>query len=463
MTLRQAHRWLARHVVFPIKDIVTRKRTLEALTELERTQWLPRDALRDLQWLRLQQVLRHACDTVPYYQRVFSERGVRPSDVTDWKAFSELVPILTKDLVQQHGLALRSTRPGPSPMMARTSGSTGRPTLVWGDWSSRSYYNASGVRGRRWWDIDVGSTELKFWGVSTSFETSLWGKALSVLRRVKDVALGVVHVSAFDMSYSRLMAHYRLMVRWRPELLFGYGTALYIFAEFIKRNSLSLDGYHPRVVIYTSEMLYPSQKQVIQDVFGAPLVSEYGCVELGVLGYECPHRKMHLSEEIAYFEIVNQRMYDDSCTGELVVTGLVNQSFPLIRYKLGDIVQFSQSDTVCACGRQLAVLDKLIGRSNDLVRKPSGEYIHPELFDYVMRYQSGVRRYRIIEKDVGYLEVQLEMSGELHPAQRDDLRRGLEKSIGEDVTFEITSVPRLESDPSGKFRWVVSRAEANMS
>lgn len=120
MILREVHRWLGRRVFFPAKDLFLQKHALAVLAELERTQWLSSEALRELQWAKLRHILEHAHETVLYYQRFFRERGVRPDDITDWQAFADLVPVLTKEAVQREGRALLSSCPGPRPAMMRT-------------------------------------------------------------------------------------------------------------------------------------------------------------------------------------------------------------------------------------------------------------------------------------------------------------------------------------------------------
>ena len=75
---------------------------LRYLKELEGSQWWPREQLQDVQSRRLQRLIRHAYDHVPYYRRVMDERGVRPIDVVGPSDLTRL-PVLTKDDIRTHG------------------------------------------------------------------------------------------------------------------------------------------------------------------------------------------------------------------------------------------------------------------------------------------------------------------------------------------------------------------------
>ncbi|MFQ5913294.1 MAG: phenylacetate--CoA ligase family protein [Nitrospinota bacterium] len=431
--------------------MATRKASLAALAELEQTQWYSREEILRLQWDRLRRLVDHAYKTVPYYRALFRRLGIKPDSLRDSGDFSRLVPALSKTDIQREGDALRSEAPGPYPRMSRTSGSTGTPTTIWSDAVSSSYGYAGGLRGRRWWGVDVCAPELKFWGVSAPFERTFRGKALSYGKWLKDWLLLTTVVSPFDSSEERFRKVHGLLLRKRPELVFGYGVAIYLFAKFIRDAALPLGGWRPKVVIYTSESLHRSQKEVIEEVFGTRLVCEYGCVESGVLGYECEAGRIHLSEEVACFEVEPE-------TGELLITPLMNLTFPLLRYRIGDVVEVAPDD--CPCGRQLLALRRIVGRDNDLVRRPGGQVVHAELFDYVMRQQPGVRRYRVVQKRIDALEVLLETDGTISSDQVELLKGVLLEHVGREFFIEAHVVSRIPNDPSGKFRWVISEVSA---
>lgn len=438
---------------FLLKEAWTHRCTLEVLKELERTQYLSPTELHGLQWERAQRLLNFAYESVPYYREAWKKTGIHPSDL---KGFGDLaqLPILTKEKVRRETARLRAKGFFGHETIVRTSGSTGFRLEFPQDSVALSHHLANSIRGRSWWGIKVGDPEVKFWGVSLPFETTIKGRLISLARRVKDISLGVLHLSPFNLKRETLLRYYHLIRRVQPKLLFGYGVALYVLAKFMKDEELNFVGYRPQAVIYTSETLYPSQKALIEEVFGTRVICEYGSVECGIIAYECPSGNLHLSDETLYVEVLqnSQRGLGEGW-GELIITHLTKFSFPFIRYNQGDIGALA--DQHCSCGRGLKVLKGLIGRANELIKKPNGEYIHPELFDYVMRAEPGIRRYRIIERTLGNLQVLVEPADGIKGLKIGGLQQRLFKFIGSEVSIEVSVVEEIPPDYSGKFRWVI--------
>ncbi len=429
---------------------------MSVLRNLEDSQWWSTDQLRDYQWTALKKLIDHCYKTVPYYTDLFRKIGVEPGDIKTFSDYSAL-PVLTKDQLRENTERLCSTDPEPHLVEVRTSGSTGNPLSFKLSQYTLSYHLANSIRARKWWGLEIGDKEIKFWGVSMPFTPSILGRLRGHFLHIKDRLLSVSNLSAFDVSKDAQLRNYELLIKRRPKLIFGYGTAIYFFALFIKENGFDRHCDIRPLVMYTSEMLYSSQKELIKEVFGNHLICEYGAVEIGATGFECPAGSLHLADETVYHETMKLTESLEDGVEDLVVTHLRNFSFPLLRYKIGDLGRIGSRH--CPCGRRLSVLDKLSGRSNDLLRKPNGEFIHAELFDYVMRYQRGVKRYRVIEKERGHLSLLLEMDGELSNSQKNDLLDKLHAQVGDAVRCDVSRVDRLPNDPSGKFRWVIAKSD----
>lgn len=133
-------------------------------------------------------------------------------------------------------------------------------------------------------------------------------------------------------------------------------------------------------VICTGENLFDYQKRLLETVFGANVIEEYGCHETGISGMTCPEAgRLHLDTNRCLYEIID---------GELVTTYLFNYIMPLVRYKCGDILQLHTES--CPCGR-LGITAKVLGRIEDKLRtvegiKYPGEIIMP-FFDNILNYQ----------------------------------------------------------------------------
>lgn len=434
--------------VFHMKELYTHRNTKSILSDLERSQWFAREKLINIQTDKLQKIVHHCYYNVPYYKNLFRHHSLKPSDIKTLEDLKKF-PVLTKVQLRDESKQFQSTLPEHSVKhtVVRTSGSTGERLIFKHGQSTMQYHLANQLRGRAWWDIETGDSELKFWGISTQFENNLKEKAISLLKRFKDKMLSVTHVSPFDMSDRQLHNLVLLMLKKRPLLIFGYGTAIYLFARFVETHNYDLKGYHPHVIIYTSETIYQTQKELIERVLGAPLVCEYGSVECGIMAYECPEHNLHLMDETLYFEQINNN--------EILVTHLESFAFPLLRYKIGDLGKISK--TPCPCGRGLTVLESFIGRSNDVIQRPNGEPVHPELFDYIMRYQTNIKRFRIVERSLGHLEVLLEITHDFSNNQLHDINKTFQEHLGNDFHITFTPTKMIPNSLSGKFQWVIGK------
>ncbi len=100
---------------------------LRYLREFERTQFLPKNKLRDLQWRRLQALLDHAYHQCSFYREQFEKIGLVPSDLRSLEDLRWL-PVLEKRDIQEHGPAMVSRDwPCEDLIANQTGGSTGTP------------------------------------------------------------------------------------------------------------------------------------------------------------------------------------------------------------------------------------------------------------------------------------------------------------------------------------------------
>ena len=394
-----------------------------------------------------------------FYHEFYGAEGIGRSDIQGLEDL-KCLPILTKELFinNSHKMLARGF-PRNETSLCRTSGSTGQRLIFRRDNSVGSFHLAHQLRGRSWWNLYPGDTEIKFWGTAWRFEESLKGKVTAYLRWLKDRSMGVLHLSAFAVKETDLEIAYKKLIKVRPRLLFGYGTAIYMFADFIKRNYGNIANNRPEVIIYTSEYLSAVRREMIGEVFNCPVVSEYGSVECGIHSYQCRSGQNHFSDETLFYEVIDSQGHPiTDGRGTLLLTHLRENAAPIIRYQIGDIVNIKNGGKYeCECGVKLSVLNEIRGRENDLIRSPSGDYVHPEVFDYIMRYQTEIERFRIIEETVGKLRILLQVKKPMREVNIDLLVKKLEEHAGKDFEYVIEQTDSIPNEPGGKFRWVISK------
>ncbi len=414
------------------------------LWKLRRAVWLAPDELKALQARRLQALIRHAYQKVPYYRQLFDSVGVRPEHIRTVDDL-RLIPITTKAQLQNTP-ARQLMAAGVDPqkcLIKRTSGSTGMPLQVYVSPSEKIYQTLINTRilledGLRFWD------ELIYFGDPRHFpERRYWFQTLGLLRRE--------YLSIFDDPPRQA----DILRRNGAATLYGYATHLEILAFWLREKGI--ETVRPRQVFTTAEVLTEPGRATLKAAFGLEPFDVYGCVEMGDIAWECDrHEGLHLNIDCLVPELIkNGEPVGPGEMGKLVCTSLHSYAMPLIRLEIGDVCTLAERP--CSCGRGLPLLSRVEGRRNDILKFPGGRFLTPNAFTIVMRGFQEVSRYRVRQEQEDRLSVQLMPRQEAQPSLAEGVRAALEQVVGEEVTVEVTIVSQIERDRSGKIRSIISR------
>ena len=156
---------------------------------------------------------------------------------------------------------------------------------------------------------------------------------------------------------------------FKPKLIVGYPSALNFMADYLAKNPKILK-YKTNAIISAGEMIYDFQRSNIEKYFQTIVFNRYGCREVGHIASEClVHEGLHYDAERLIIEVVddNGEICPANTVGNIVITDLNNYVFPLIRYKIGDLGSLSDEKN-CKCGCTLPKINKIEGRSFDIIR-----------------------------------------------------------------------------------------------
>jgi phenylacetate-CoA ligase len=170
---------------------------------------------------------------------------------------------------------------------------------------------------------------------------------------------------------------------------------------------------------------------------------------------------MHLMADALITEIVDTegRPVPPGEPGEIVVTDLYSREAPFLRYVTGDVGVLSTQG--CACGRSLPLLERIEGRSNDVVATLDGRLMHGQSLVARLMTVEGIEQFRICQKRLDYFHVQVVCNGQYQRESSENwIRTGWKQllRIPIEVTFEY--VARIPPEPRGKFRHIVSEVPA---
>jgi phenylacetate-CoA ligase len=422
------------------------------LRQLEDSAGWPVERLRAQQWERLQRLVRHCADTVPFYRERLRAAGLADGGLrtpADWRR----LPALEKSDVQAHAAELMSSR-APKGLVAATSGSSGTPVAVDRGHESWGHAHANVFRAWRWWGVDCGDRHAYFWGVPLDPEYR------KVAER-KDAFFNRIRCSAFTLDAANARAFHARLLRDRTRFALGYPSALTQFADEVRVQGLDGRALGWKAIFTTAEMLRPEQRERIEAAFGCRVADGYGCAEIGVAGYEHPEGGMRVPVESVVVD------YERTPEGawRLLLTDLHNFRMPMLRYAVGDLVEppgdpLAEGAWPRPEGRcMLPVLGTLQGRAGDTLVLPDGRRLNANQPSYIFKThgrEGRVREYQFVQFPEGRIELRIVPGPAWGDAWAPKLREEVAQVLG--TTVEVRVVERLERRGRGKHRDFV-RAE----
>lgn len=406
---------------------------------------------RELQWQALMKLVHHAYESSPFYRRRFDEVGIRPSDLTSPGDFKN-IPFLVRDDIRNNLDDLRSRRYRPEDLLhSTTGGTTDMPVPLLRDSECVREKVVIQWRFNLWAGFRPGDKALYLWGARFDIpQNPSWRWRLyeyCLMRRV--------WAPTSDLSEATLESYRRLLNRFRPRVIYAYPRALASFCEFLRdcRRAYA----RPKVAISNAEVLYPEQRQVIEDVLGCPVFDHYGTRDFGLVAAECECRQgMHLNPAAVFFEFLPIKDATVDGLSELVVTDLLNYGMPMIRYRVNDCAM-TQSGP-CPCGRGYPLFKGLVGRTSALFRLANGVVIMGGslLSRAIGAASPAIKKVQIVQETLADFKLRFVPGNSFREGDLKALQDRLDEYFGVRLHWEFEKVLDIERDPSGKTRLCIS-------
>lgn len=439
-------------------DLIRGTHTIRCLKELEETQWWPRERLEQLQAERLRSLIRHAYERVPYYRQLLDAAGVRPDSIRTAADLPRL-PVLTKSTVRAETASLLADGfPRRDLLKGQTGGSTGTPLEFYSSREARlSHGMARSLRAHQWAGLYQGDRfvrVIKRRHAGTADMAPFELLSRRVAREFLEDCAG--------FSDSTLSGVVERMTRLRPRAVRGYASAICIIAEFIR--DAGLPAPEVGAVVVGGEQLFDAQRALLRDVFGKEPFSKYGSFETFHIAMECEaHRGMHVSAEDLIVEIVDADGFPvaPGRQGRVVITSLHEYGMPLIRYDIDD--ESSMLDEPCPCGRALARLSAVTGKTGNVIYTPSGRRLSLHTLASSSLAPLGIRQFQFVQETLDHVVVRVVPGATLTAEEARTLRERIvahyQGILAEGIQVEAIVVDRIEPTPAGKHVFLISRVK----
>ena len=325
----------------------------------ETKECMPREELRKLQDARLVKQVNHVYYNVPYYRKKMQEVGLEPGDIRGVDDLSKLPFTTYEDLRETYPFGLAAVPLSECVRLQSSSGTTGKPKIA--------------VYTRR--DIDI-------WAECVA-------RGLTMAGITKNDIMQVGY--GYGLFTGGLGAHYGAEKIGALVIPMGTGSTEKIINMMIDCGATAI-ACTPSYLLHVAEELEKSGKidqvKLKAAVCGAePWTDEmrdqlerrlhlkafdiYGLTEIAGPGVatDCEfHRGLHIQEDHFLPEVINPETGEqlpEGTEGELVITTLTKEGFPMIRYRTKDVTNLEYDK--CDCGRTTARIQRFKGRSDDML------------------------------------------------------------------------------------------------
>lgn len=421
-----------------------RFRRLETqLHELEMRESWTRGAIEAWQLRALNEQWRHAAETTKHFQSIASTHRL-PSQFGSLEEYFERMPILEKSLVQADATRFLSCSAAAGSWL-RTGGSTGDPTKVFWQHSAHLEMLRAKYRGEQSFGLDTFDRKVFFWGHRGSIAPGVSGWIQRVRRPLEDHLRNRMRVSAYELDDQNLLRAIDRIRQFQPQSIYGYSSAIALLADVCERYRIQLPSL--KLAIMTAE---PADEQMIAScrrAFGCDVTMEYGSCECGLIAYRTPDGILRTRDDLSIVETIRNQNGEY----EIVVTVLNNPSFPLLRYRIGDLTTQPWRREENGFG----ILSDVQGRANDLLVTRTGKRLHSMSLKHEIEQWHQIRRFSAKQERCGDLTIRLESSDRISETLTRSLQTNLE-SLLEGYRVTIERVDCIPGNLAGKHRWIVS-------
>jgi len=262
-------------------------------------------------------------------------------------------------------------------------------------------------------------------------------------------------MSSFHLNDETVHQYVKRIREFQPHFIFAYPSSCTILSTLMKKNNLH-SFKSLKYVKCSSENIYDWQRKLVGEVLGVKIFSEYGHSEKSALAGECEHSShLHFSPYYGYAELINahgELCRKDGELGEIVVTGFDHKDFVFIRYRTGDLAEYS-SET-CDCGRNFFTVKKIIGREQDFVVDQNGDLRVFTTAHLVFKGSlSKINAFQYFQSVKGELELRIEVNEALSSDEYELLRKEVQDRFV-DFSVNIVEVDHIPRTKSGKFKYL---------
>lgn len=407
------------------------------LTHLERNKFKSAEDLAAIVQRRLDVMLEDACRHVPYYRNL----ELQAPELSEF-------PLLDRQEVANNAESFVSDRFDSKKLLTLyTGGSSASPLKVYISKSVRqktyafwqSFYDGMNFR--------IGDRKASFVGRKIQEP----GNDKPPFWRYNLIDRQLI-LSSYHMSTQNLGHYVRKLNEFKPKIIEGYPLSIYRLAEYIESHNEKLT-FQLSGVSTSSENFSAAHRTVIEKAFNCRVFDQYGSAESVVFASECEHGSMHIEPEYGIVEVLTDAgEVQPQGEGELIVTTLLNDAMPLVRYRIGDLGEIVRES--CPCGRHTKILRQLQGKVGSFIAN-GDKRVPTAAIAIAFEYLEGIKNAQIVQNHPDRVCVKLAKRPDFNPGSEQFMVWELRKMLGESLHIDVEYVDDIPPESNGKYKMVV--------
>lgn len=423
------------------------------LAQLEYTERLDRDDQVRLVRGKLEDIVSFAIENVPFYKR-FSSLLPKIDKADIFEVLEQLPPLGKEEINSEPEAFLSNSR--AKRVISRTSGTTGTPLYVHMEKGTFDLCDALWWRRTKWAGYESGDWIARLVGDPVI--------PLRIKEPKKPWVISCpdrrIYFSTFHLSMDTAVKIGELLNRKKPAYIMGYPSSLEILCSYLEESGFE-NRWTPKKILFSSEPMYDHQEKIIRRVLRSEIRGLYGSGEKVISAAQCERGTYHLSLVDGFLEgqfgIMENRQPG-------LVTTLANRVMPLIRYRIGDVIN-AEPSLQCPCGRTLPAISPVINRQVDWIITPSGRKIAPGIVTLAFTHMniSGIRKAQIVQDEPASMKLYIDADESVYLANKARLKESLERVLFGEMTVEVIRTDRIEVERSGKSKFVVNKLRRGFS
>ncbi len=402
--------------------------------------YMNRDEIKNLQEENFLHVFNYAYQNSRFYRGMYDNAGIKPDHI---KSLADLqhLPFTTKEhLRNNYPYEMAAVPMEKIVRIHASSGTTGKPVVMGytkedlKNWA-RGVARICNIAGASSQDI-----------AQVSFGYGLFTGGFGLHNGLEELGVTVVPFSSGNTD-----RQLDLMKDFQTTILVSTPSFALYMAETAREKNIDPSSYYLRLGLFGGEPFSEAMRQEIENQWQIKATLNYGLTEVvgpGISGDCSAQKGMHLLEDLFIPEIIDPNtgeILPEGEKGELVLTPLYKEGFPVIRYRTGDITRIIPE--TCSCGRSLQRMDYITGRTDDMIIIKGVNIFPSQVEEVLTEFEEVSPHYCLVlhrSKDfIKQLEVQIELAPEGFSDSFREMEL-LEDKIRQRLKSHLSLTPRVK-------------------